>query len=238
MIKELTWDSTLFQRKIGALIIASQKPSQIRSAVDRAKKEGFRYLLCKLKSQDTQSIQFLESSGFYLTDIGITFAIVSEKFMYKNAHKNSAIQNSVKVATLQDIPVLTKMISSLFPESRFYNDPFFSKKEADRLYQAWIENSVKGEAADIVLHIPRSGFITCRKSGKSSGEIVLIGVKKNSRGKGFGTALMKEAMDWFMQERITTVKVRTQLKNISALNFYLHLGFSIKEYDIIFGKVL
>jgi dTDP-4-amino-4,6-dideoxy-D-galactose acyltransferase len=238
MIKELTWDSTLFQRKIGALIIASQKPSQIKSAVDRAKKGGFQYLLCKLKSQDTQLIKLLESLGFYLTDIGVTFALEPEKFMFKNTDKYTAIQKSVTVAARQDIPVLKKMIGSLFTESRFYNDPFFSKKDGDKLYQTWIGNSVIGEVADIVFNIPGSGFITCRKSGKYSGEIVLIGIRKGLRGKGYGKALVGQAMQWFINQNITTVSVRTQLKNISALNFYLHLGFSIKGYDIIFGNIL
>jgi ribosomal protein S18 acetylase RimI-like enzyme len=238
MIKELTWDSIFFQRKIGAIIIASPKPSQIRSAVDRAKREGFQYLLCKLKSQDTQLTHLLESLGFYLTDIGVTFAVEPEKFMDKNADKDNPIQKTVTVATFQNMTILKKMIISLFPESRFYNDPFFSKKEADRLYQAWIENSVKGEAADIVFHVPRSGFITCRKSGKYSGEIILIGVRKGLRGKGFGKALVGEAMKWFINQNIKYVSVRTQLKNRHALNFYIHLGFKIKEYDIFFGKIL
>jgi GNAT superfamily N-acetyltransferase len=70
------------------------------------------------------------------------------------------------------------------------------------------------------------------------GEIVLIGIKKNFRGKGLGSALIGEAMQWFTKEKITLVTVRTQLKNMKALNFYLNLGFLPKEYDIILGKIL
>jgi dTDP-4-amino-4,6-dideoxy-D-galactose acyltransferase len=238
MIKELAWDSTFFQRKIGALFFTSQKHSQIKSGIERAKREGFRYILCKLKSQDTRHIQILESLGFYLTDIGITFIVEPENFLYRYVGKNINTAKSVQIATDNDILTLKKIITSMFPESRFYHDPFFSRKEADRMYQAWIENSVKGEAADIVFHIPSSGFITCRKTGRYSGEIVLIGINKRLRGKGLGAALIREAMEWFRRERITNVTVRTQLKNLSALNFYLHLGFSIKEYDIVFGNIL
>jgi hypothetical protein len=42
-------------------------------------------------------------------------------------------------ATLQDVPAL-KIYYILFPESR-YNDR--TREDADRLYRAWIENSVK-----------------------------------------------------------------------------------------------
>jgi GNAT superfamily N-acetyltransferase len=234
MIEESTWDSAFFQRQIGVFKIASHDLSDLNGRIKKAKKDGFAYITCKLKSQDTFLIKNLESSGFYLTDIGVIFAIEPDKFIYNH----STVRKSIQVATYQDIPLLKKMIKSLFPESRFYTDPFFSKEDGDRLYQAWIENSVKGEAADIVFHIPKTGFITCRKSGKHSGEIVLIGIWNNFRGKGLGTALVQKAMKWFKSQNIKSITVRTQLKNIKAIHFYLQLGFALKEYDIIFGKIL
>ena len=148
------------------------------------------------------------------------------------------LRESIKVATYKDIPGLKKIATSLFSESRFYRDPFFSKEEADKLYQTWIENSVKGAAADIVFWIPRRGFITCKKSGEHSGEIVLLGIKKSFRGKGCGTALVKESMIWFHAQDIPSITVRTQVKNLGALNFYLKLGFSLRGYDIVFGNIL
>ncbi|MBI4680394.1 MAG: GNAT family N-acetyltransferase [Nitrospirae bacterium] len=125
-----------------------------------------------------------------------------------------------------------------FLESRFYNDPFFSKEEADKLYQTWMENSVKKKAADIVFCIPDVGFITCKKNVTNIGEIGLVGVKKDFRGKAVGTALMKEAITWFKSQDINLVSVRTQLKNIDAMNFYLKLGCYVKGYDIVFAKIL
>lgn len=238
MIRELIWDSSFFEKRIGELKINSFKPSRVKSAIERAGQEGFQYLRCKITSQDTSITEHLESLGFYLTDIGVIFAIETVKFLFQDIDISSKTGKAVKVADLQDIPVLKKMIRGLFPESRFYNDPFFSKAEADRLYEAWIENSVKREAADIVFHIPNSGFVSCRKSGRHTGEIVLIGIKKGLRGKGFGTSLVQEAVRWFITQDIKSVSVRTQLKNLKALNFYCHLGFAVKEYDIIFGKVL
>ena len=89
-----------------------------------------------------------------------------------------------KAATLQDIPALQKYITSLFPESRFYNDPFFSREDADRLYRAWIENSVRGEAADIVFHIPGTGFISCRKAGEEFRTDCAYRGKEKIQGKG------------------------------------------------------
>lgn len=237
-VHELKWDSAFFQRKIGALKAQSDDLSGLKDTLKKAKKEGFKYLTCRLAAQNTVVCRHLESNGFYLTDIGVTLATDTRAF-FQNVKQSQRIkQNEIRSATIRDIPVLKKYITSLFPESRFYHDPFFSRENADGLYRAWIENSVRGEAADIVFHIPGTGFISCRKAGNHSGQIVLIGIKKSFRGKGYGAALMAKALEWFRRERINAVSVRTQLKNTKALNFYLHAGFLVKEYDIIFGRIL
>jgi dTDP-4-amino-4,6-dideoxy-D-galactose acyltransferase len=238
MIKELPWDNAFFRRKIGTIKASSDDLPGLKVALKKAKKDGFVYLTCRLAMQDTGLIRHLESNGFYLTDIGVTLATDTQRYFSEKKQSRPAKQNAVQIATLQDIPALQRYITSLFPQSRFYNDPFFSREEADRLYRAWIENSVRGEAADIVFHITGTGFISCRKAGKHSGQIVLVGVRKRFRGKGYGTALITQAMEWFRRERINAVTVRTQLNNTKAMNFYLRTGFLVKEYDIIFGRIL
>jgi dTDP-4-amino-4,6-dideoxy-D-galactose acyltransferase len=237
-IQELKWDSTFFRRRIGALKAPFDALPALKDALNKAKKDGFAYLTCRLAVQDAGLIRHLESNGFYLTDIGVTLEIDTRSYFSGEKQSRPKKQHPIQRATLQDIPALKKYVTSLFPESRFYNDPFFSGKDADMLYQAWIANSVRGDAADIVFHVSGTGFVSCRKSGKNSGQIVLIGVRKSFRGKGYGTGLITEAMEWFRKEHIRTVTVRTQLKNIKALNFYLHSGFMVKEYDIIFGRIV
>jgi dTDP-4-amino-4,6-dideoxy-D-galactose acyltransferase len=237
MIEELKWDSEFFKRKIGKLRIGSETPKRIKQAIEKAKKEGFKYIICKVQSQKTAFTKFLESSGFYLSDIGVIWAIEPEKFLYKKNNLNLNNRKSLKIATDEDLPLLKKMVKSLFLESRFYHDPFFSKREADNLYQTWIENSVKGITADIVFYIPYKGFIVCKKLHRYKGEIVLIGVKKGFRGKGIGRFLIQTAMEWFKIQDARLVTVRTQFKNLNAMNFYVKLGFYIKKYDLIFSKI-
>jgi dTDP-4-amino-4,6-dideoxy-D-galactose acyltransferase len=237
MIRELAWDSIFFKRKIGELKLSRRSLNQINASLKNAKEEGFKYILCKIKSQETDITKFLESLGFYLTDIGIICALETEKFKH-NTKKNSNMRKSIKIPTDKDIPMLKEISKSLFLESRFYNDPFFLRKETDNLYQTWIENSVRGQNADLVLCIPNIGFVTCKKSDKDLGEVILIGLKKEYKGKGIGTDLMEEAIRWFKTQNVKLVSVRTQLRNLNAINFYLKLGFYIKEYDIIFGKIL
>lgn len=237
MVNELIWDSLFFGRKIGELKIPDKKLDHVRSGLQKAKDQGFQYIICKIRSQDTNFIRFLESLGFYLTDIGITWSVKTAEFTFRGSHEDRPLRRSVVAAREEDIPMLKGMAKSLFLESRFYNDPFFSKEEADRLYEAWVENSVRGEAADVVFCLPEKGFVTCREAG-DRGEIVLIGIRKGFRGKGIGTALVEKAMEWFRVQGLVAVSVRTQMKNTEAMNFYLKLGFEIEGYDIVFGKIL
>ncbi|MEW6570130.1 MAG: GNAT family N-acetyltransferase [Nitrospirota bacterium] len=237
MIRELIWDSKLFGKKIGVLSVDVESINQIPASLKTAKGNGYRYVVCKLYSQNTTLIRALESNGFYLTDIGVIWEVeIKHISLGKNRDYNT--RKLIKIASESDIPVLKRMITSLFGESRFYNDPFYSRGEADKLYQTWIENSVRGEAADAVFIIPGTGFVTCKKSAKGRGEIKLIGIKRSQRGKRLGTNLLAAAVDWFRKQNVQFVRARTQLKNLPAMNFYSKSGFRVAEYDLIFSKIL
>ena len=238
MIEELTWDTSLFKKKIGILVPNTGSTAEIESELELAHEAEYKYITCKLNTQDTYIIRNLEFAGFYLTDIGVTWAVETEEFFRKFNDEKLISANAAVTACNEDIPTLKTLITSFFLDSRFYNDPFFSKEEADKLHTVWIENSVKGVAADKVLYIPDVGFITCKISPDKKGSIALIGVKNSYRGKGFGKALIFSSMKWFVSQNLTIVNVKTQLRNIAAMNFYRKQGFFIQGYEMTFGKVL
>lgn len=227
MIEELKWDSDLFGRKIGRIIVKSSE--DIRAIIRQAKEEGYGYLTCRLKANEISAVQFLEENGFYLTDIGVIW----EK---KNIEISEEPAIPVREAKIEDIPMLKAMVVGLFKESRFYHDPFFTENEADMLYQAWIENSVRG-FSDKVFLANNAGFITC-KILPDVGNIELVGVLYPYRGKGFGKALMLKALKWFKENGVNTVTVRTQASNIMAINLYISLGFYVKWADITMGIII
>jgi len=238
MIKELVWDSTLLRKKIGRLASIPAEKHRLESLIEKARAEGFSYITCRLCLQEVSYTQILESLNFYLTDIGVTFEMRTDTFLLKTRGRTLDDGLVVRTALRNDIPKLKKMSTSLFTDSRFYHDPFFSKKDADTLFQAWIENSVMGDAADIFFYVPDKGFITCKKANAKTGEIKLIGVKKKFRSKGVGSILMEKAVEWFRLNDIRSLSVRTQLKNRDAVNFYIKLGFYLKGYDLVYGKIL
>jgi GNAT superfamily N-acetyltransferase len=236
MIRELTWDSHFFGRKIGELSLQKTGPDRLPHLLQQARKQGFEYLTCKTATLENSLIRDLETHGFTLVDIGITWAINTGRFLSYASKKPIKNAKGVRVAEDRDIPMLKKMTTSLFSRSRFYRDPFFTRTQANSLYRTWIENSVRGEAADIVYIIPETGLVTCKKTGKGKGAIVLIGVTTRARGKRLGTSLLHTAMKWFHMQGIHNVQARTQLNNLNAMNFYPRSGFSMKRYDLIFRK--
>jgi dTDP-4-amino-4,6-dideoxy-D-galactose acyltransferase len=239
MIKELIWDSSLLRKKIGELKSVPENKMLLASAIEKARADGFQYLICKLHSPQFRDIRTLESTDFYLTDIGVTLKTTADKFSYDCRMGVAEASINIETASTWDIQKLKEISKSLFTSSRFYSDPFYSRNEADALYQAWIENSVKGIAADVVFFIPDAGFITCKKNSITQiGEITLLGIKKKFRAKGFGSALLGKAMQWFSAHDLSEVNVRTQLGNVDAVNFYIKSGFSLKGHDQVYGKVI
>jgi ribosomal protein S18 acetylase RimI-like enzyme len=237
MIRELVWDSEHFGKKIGSLSLTPKTMGRLNRTLKDARAHGFAYLICRLCRQDAQLISALESVGFHLVDIGVTW-IGNTGDLLNSLPGRKMRQPSIMEAKESDIPSLRRMATSLFTESRFYNDTFFSAEEADALFKVWIGNSVKKAAADIVFFVPRAGFITCRKSDRQRGEIVLIGLTPKKRGMGIGTQLVKHSLLWFKKQKVPVVSVRTQLKNVGSMNFYRRTGFSIGSYDLVYSKIL
>jgi len=229
----MSWDSAFFGRKIGALHIDYMQPESITESLAQARKDAFHYLLCKVDSHNISVTRILEAAGFYLTDIAVIWLYE----MLDNTVDYQLTRNA-RLATERDIPMAREMVKSLFLQSRFYNDPFYSKEEADNLFQTWIENSIKGLAAHAVFLISDKGFITCRRVENNTGEIGLIGVKKDFQRRDIGKQLLLTALSWFHSQGISKVKVKTQLRNVPALNFYSALGFTITEYSLTFGIIL
>jgi len=234
LISELKWDSAFFKKKIGRLTSIPEE-KKLKKLMHQASEDGYEYLTCRVVLKKISEIQILEKHGFYLTDTGVVW----EKEV-DIQHSTFNIQRStfpVRAATIKDAPMLRLMVKGLFRDSRFYNDPFFTYREADRFYQEWIENSLYDSTVSTFI-VDRCGFITCRKLSKKRGDISLVGVTPGKQGKGVGHNLVYKALDWFKSTGADTVTVRTQANNIKAMNFYIGMGFKVKDIDITAGIIL
>lgn len=227
MIEELPWDSDLFGRKIGRLK-AAPAAEELGGLLKRAASEGFRYLSCRIPAIGIEDIQLLESHGFYVSDVSILWS--------RHPGGKEAAASTIRAAISSDKDAVVRISRGIFTDGRFYHDPFFSREEADRLYEAWAANLFAG-LADRVFIAGEQGFIGCALRGRA-GDIPLIGVAAGSQGRGIGTALINHALAWFRTQGVNEVTVRTQAGNRQAVRLYERCGFSVKEADVTLGRAL
>lgn len=234
MIEPLTWESAFFGRRMGALT-GSWLPGDVARDVASARADDYQYLTSRPPVEDAAAIRTLEAAGFYFTDLGVTWATDVAAYL-QGADREAS--RAARPATAADVGWLSRTGSTLFPASRFYHDPFYTTADANRFYEAWLVNSVSGEAADAVFMIPESGFVTAKIARDGAGEIVLIGVVDDAQNQGAGRALMTAALEWFASQSVAAVRVKTQVKNLRAMNFYHRLGFDLHSTDITLGCIL
>ncbi len=231
-LTERHWDTLHFGRKMGGLVISGDfNLDELARLLDEARDAGYKHLTARIPGSQLGWGQTLSSAGFYLADVGITFA----------TEINDAPEPHLPVrpATLDDIPALREISQGLFLTSRFYHDPFFSREEADGVFAAWAENSVNGGAADLAIVVDAgegvAGYVTLRL--KDVGVIVLIGASRKAP-RGTGNALMAAAHKTYAERGLTRAEVRTQAYNYAAVGLYLRWGYRIARTDMTWCRAL
>lgn len=231
-ITERQWDTLHFVKKMGSLIISEDfSREEVGKLLEEARDAGYKHLTARFPGSQIEWGQALAAAGFYLTDIGVTFT--------RELDGAPEPDLPVRPATPQDIPALRDMSQGLFLTSRFYHDPFFNQNEADGMFASWAENSVKGEAADLVLVIDGGdgpiGYVTLRL--KDIGVIVLIGASRKAP-RGSGSALMAAAHGAYLERGLKRAEVRTQAYNYPAIGLYLRWGYRIARTDVTWCRAL
>lgn len=123
------------------------------------------------------------------------------------------------------------------PYSRFSVDPKLPEEKFIELYKIWINRSLKKEIADEVLVIREGenvvGMVTLgEKDGK--GDIGLIAVERDRRGRKYGEALVRAAQCWFIRRGYEFGQAVTQGGNIPACSLYKKCGYSVEKVEYFY----
>ena len=211
----LAWDSTFFGIKVARL-------HSLNGALSWCAENAVVCAYFLVDADNLDAIFLAEKQGFHLRDIRMTL-------------KRSTLPAAetvhcplVRGFRVSDLPALENIAGSSHQDSRFYQDPHFSRVRCDDFYRTWIRRSCRGWAnAVLVAEIDQKamGYVTCHLSGDGRGSIGLFAVDGALRGKGVGRQLVDASLDYFRQSRATSIEVVTQGRNIRSQRLYQRCGF-------------
>ncbi len=213
-IERLNWDSEFFGLEIGAIRnfdINDQSHFKFDSQYD---------LIYIFSEQSLPAHSFPDP--------------IDQKIVFKKKEpKTSNSDPNIEIYKGELTPELIQLSIQSGAYSRFKLDkklqPHFEK-----LYTEWVDKSIQGSLADLVLVYKTDdkivGFMTLKK-GEDYNQIGLISVSANYRGKGIGSALLDKIADIFPG---TETRVPTQAKNENACKFYVQNGYNIHSTTYIY----
>jgi dTDP-4-amino-4,6-dideoxy-D-galactose acyltransferase len=191
------------------------------------KKHKIEYAVYRIPADNYNLIHSLERNEFVLVDGLINLKIdIREQIFINNIN--------IRPSNIQDLKTLQKLAKTSFKFNRVFNDSVLDKHKAGMMYALWIENSLKGEAADAVFIWEENneilGFITLQKNG----HIPLLAVDDKARGKGIAKSLINAVLQQFRDWGVKTSEIETQMANIPALRAYSACGYKINNSQLTF----
>jgi len=134
--------------------------------------------------------------------------------------------HSMPISDIEDLAIQSGEYSRFAVDKRFPREKFLD------LYKIWINRSLCKEIAEEVFVIREGervvGIVTLGNN-TGRGDIGLIAVDRNYRGKGYGEKLVRAAQRWFMEHGYKIGQVVTQGINSPACNLYEKCGYSIED---------
>ncbi|MEW6675097.1 MAG: GNAT family N-acetyltransferase [Nitrospirota bacterium] len=223
IIKKLEWDSNFFGFNI-AHLNSEGLTIDASDVEDFVKLNSINLVQTSCAISNIETITFLEKNGFHFADLMVTLILELNTAKFERME--------FFMANDGDVPILKKIAKSIALYSRYYND-IFGKDMAERLYEVWLEKSIRGEFDDACLKAVKNklptGFVTVKFLDFRCAKIGLLGVDELHRSKGIGKKLMNSLFSFLQTKGVEKIEVVTQGKNTQALNFYINNGFRIKS---------
>lgn len=147
----------------------------------------------------------------------------------------------IRKATNYDITAIFKLYREQFKEMAQLIPDFI--QEGDQSTE-FIENTISAEDSDILVYEDNGkvvGFILLQAKTRPNFPFMIqfkycyimdVIVTENSRGKGFGTALINSAKNWAREHNCIFINLDVLTNNPGAISLYEKLGFIPKAQEI------
>lgn len=249
--ERLPWDSEFFGMGVAKLhAVLAASPPLIRNTedyrralelfLDECRRANTRYLFAPVDPRDLALLRALGELGFVL---------IETRFYHHGPVEPRQFQERLPVrrATEADIPSLTRAAAMTRNEfDRFHADPFLPRRDVDRLMVRWVEESVAGRMADVVI-VPDTpnptAFVAYRyhRARWSAWNVALAqGVLSavSQEFMGWMGKLSPEVLHHLQSAGVEHVFGSTQAANTPILWFAEEQGAGFGRIELIFRKVL
>jgi dTDP-4-amino-4,6-dideoxy-D-galactose acyltransferase len=223
----LDWDTAHFG--IQTIRLAEQLDiGQLGSILTDARASGARLAYLTLPCVDATSIQTAVDLGGQLVDTKVTFVAAIETVLDSTQYSDVTV-TEIRGKLDEELRQLALLAGQ---HSRFCVDSRFPRRLFESMYSEWMQKSLSGEIADVVLAADvdgrhHAGAITIGRKGDRA-DIGLLAVAKRYQGRHVGTALVRSAADWSRRHAFETIQVVTQSHNMAACRLYERCGFTLE----------
>jgi dTDP-4-amino-4,6-dideoxy-D-galactose acyltransferase len=226
----LDWDTRILGIHTAKIIPERLTELQLQEILQELKHQGVALVFWCSGSQDLVSQSATEKHHGFLADRKVTYCMDLRDFSLPE-FDHFQIKSYQEKTVRDDIKQLALDVGL---NSRFGLDPKITVERCKAVYEKWLENSINRTIAKEVLVIEENhkiiGFVTLgEKNGR--GDIGLIAVDKNHRGKNLATQLVRAAQLWCQQQGYTQAQVVTQLTNVAACKLYEKNGYQIEKIE-------
>lgn len=225
----LDWDTEFWGVRVGRVDGGTLTPERLQAVDAWAAEQEIDCLYFLGTSDDARTARVAEDGGFRLMDLRVEL---------RQKLDGAVAPLVVREARLEDHERLRELARQSHGATRFYADPRFPDDRCDDFYATWIERSLAGWAA-VVLVAERdgapAGYCSCHLVDEA-GSIGLIAVDPRGRRRGVGLELASGAVAWCAGRGASTMSVVTQGRNVGALRTFQRAGFLVSSVDLWFHK--
>lgn len=111
-------------------------------------------------------------------------------------------------------------------------------KWRDACEEPWMVALAKSGPRNVALCITEDSRSFNAEQGVRSGWIEVLGVRKDQRGKGIGTAMLVDGMNWLRGMGHDTVHIGVDAENARALGLYKSVGFVVENESQAYHRIL
>ncbi len=109
----------------------------------------------------------------------------------------------------------------------------------DGLYETWIEKNCKGYADTVLVaefQGQPTGYISCHLLDCTDGNVGLVAVAADAKGRGLGQALVDASLRWSAERGVSWVTVVTQGRDCGAQRLYQKCGFLTRTLQLWYHR--